>query len=297
MRAGIPQKSGKLAFHAFNEGYLTMVSANAFWSTSKQQFVIPEASDIYETPFALDSAGFVAHLLFKQKGRQSGIAGVYPWTYQQYIELAALLRPDWWSQPDMATEDAIAGNQAEIDYRIDATATLLEGTLRIVYAWQNELARTESSDFVQNMIKPPIPILQGRRSSDYKRSLEMLMQVWSRWQPWLAEPTLIGVGSVCRRHLQDPDEGLYAILQGLEGQLPTGSKVHLFGVKGAALDEVQKLSWVASADSLAWDYSARINALKGGYSNTNQHRTAEMTRWMQSALRRIADKPQISLAL
>lgn len=297
MRVGIPQKSGKIAFHAFTEGYPTMVSANAFWNTAKKQFVLPEASDLYETPFALDSAGFVAHLMFKKKGPQEGMAGIYPWSYQQYIELAGLLQPDWWSQPDLATEDGIAGNQEEIDYRIDATATLLEGTLRIVYAWQNELARTESATTVQNMLKPPVPIIQGRTVSDYLRSLDLLMGVWERWQPWLAAPALIGIGSVCRRHLQDPKDGLYAILKGLDGRLPTGSKVHLFGVKGTALEEVQKLDWVASADSLAWDYGARVKACKGGYSNTNHHRQSEMTRWMQSASRRIAERPQLRLAL
>ncbi|MBA9851983.1 hypothetical protein DEE93_18050, partial [Ralstonia pickettii] len=30
-RVGIPHRSGKLVFHAFNEGYPVMVSANAFW--------------------------------------------------------------------------------------------------------------------------------------------------------------------------------------------------------------------------------------------------------------------------
>jgi len=41
MRVGLPQRSGKLAFHAFNEGYAALVSANAFWNPRSQQFVVP----------------------------------------------------------------------------------------------------------------------------------------------------------------------------------------------------------------------------------------------------------------
>ena len=39
MRVGIPQRGGKLAFHAFEQGYPAMVSANAFWDKSKEAFV------------------------------------------------------------------------------------------------------------------------------------------------------------------------------------------------------------------------------------------------------------------
>lgn len=131
MRDGIPQKSGKLAFNAFNQGTSAMVSANAFWSTSTGQFKVPMASDIQDIRFALDSAGFVAHQLFKVKGKQPGIAGIYPWSYEQYVALAADLSPDWWSAPDLACEAELAGNQAEINYRIDATATLHEGRRRL----------------------------------------------------------------------------------------------------------------------------------------------------------------------
>jgi len=287
MRVGIPQRSGKLAFHAFNEGYAGLVSANSFWNPQKQKFVVPEASDLYEINVALDSAGFVAMSQFHAKGKQAGIAGIYPWSLEAYVELAALLPRDWWAQVDFCCEAEIAKNQEEIDFRIDATATMLEATLRVVYAWQNELAKTCSNETVAHMLPPPVAVLQGRRTSDYLRSLDLLMQVWERWEPWLAPPKLIGIGSVCRRDLHDPEEGLYAILQALDGKLPSGSKCHLFGVKGAALNEVKKLGWVASTDSLAWDMGARKKAHKGGFSNTIAHRTGEMTRWMSSAMSRI----------
>ncbi|WP_260436374.1 hypothetical protein [Burkholderia sp. Bp9143] len=101
VRVGIPHRSGKLTFHAFNEGYPAMVSANAFWNSTKGQFQFPQATDLSELDYALDSAGYTAMMLWKRKGRQRGMAGVYPWTNAQYVELASLSvqpgfpRPTW----------------------------------------------------------------------------------------------------------------------------------------------------------------------------------------------------------
>ncbi len=287
MRAGVPQRGGSLASHAFNQGYPVMVSASAFWNQKLNKFRIPEASDLYELDFALDSAGFVAMMNLKNKGPQPGIGKVFPWSYSDYVELASLVGASWWSQPDLCCEPEIASSQAEIDYRIDATATLLEGTLRVVYAWQNELAKTCSAETVANLIKPPVPIIQGWRVDHYRRSLDLLMQVWSRWQPWLALPALIGVGSVCRRSLNHPEVGLRAILAGLEGSIPAHSRLHLFGVKGACLNELKMLPYIGSADSMSWDFGARVKAHKLGRSNTIQHRSQEMTQWMKAAVQRL----------
>jgi len=95
VRVGIPVPSGKLAFHAFKQRYATMVSAQAFWNPRRGAFRVPEASDLYETDFALDSAGFTAVNLWQAKGAQPGMDSVYPWSYLQYLELAAQLRPSW----------------------------------------------------------------------------------------------------------------------------------------------------------------------------------------------------------
>ena len=297
MRVGIPHRGGKLAFHAFNEGFPVMVSANAFWDAEKGCFRVPEATDLSELDVALDSAGFTAMKLWKAKGQQQGMAGIFPWSYEQYVELASLLSPSWWSQPDLCCEPEIAQDQAAIDYRINATATLLEGVLRVVYAWQNELAKTCSASVVANMLTPPVPVIQGWSASDYLRSLELLSAVWERWQPWLDAPLLIGVGSVCRRNLHHPTHGLYAILSALEGKLPQGARLHLFGVKGASLSEVKMLDWVASADSMAYDFGARIKARQSGLSNTTAHRSSEMSRWMMTARSRMSAQPGDQLRL
>ncbi|WP_043345064.1 DUF7221 family queuine tRNA-ribosyltransferase-like protein [Cupriavidus basilensis] len=283
MRVGIPHKGGKLAFHAFNEGFPAMVSANAFWNPAAGGFQFPRATDVSELDFAMDSAGYTAMKMWQSKGQQRGMAGIFPWTYSQYIEFATQSGASWWSQPDLCCEPEIAHNQEEIDFRINATATLLEGVLRILYEWQNELARTCSSAVVAHMLKPPVPVLQGWSAGDYRRSLELLNAVWERWQPWLATPALIGVGSVCRRTLKHPTHGLFSVLSALEGNLPTGSRLHLFGVKGACLAELKMLDWVASADSMAYDYGARVKAHQTGISNSIAHRSTEMSRWMSTA--------------
>jgi hypothetical protein len=283
MRVGVPHNGGTLASHAFNEGYDVMVSASAYWRSAQQRFVIPEFSNLWDIDFALDSAGFTAIQRWQAKGTQPGMAGIFPWGYAEYIELANTVGCSWWSQPDLCCEPAVAANQEAIDWRIRATATLLEGCMRILYAWQNELAKTSSADVVANMLRPPVPVIQGWSRSDYQRSLDLLMQVWRRWEPWVAPPVLIGVGSVCRRDLNDPEHGLWAVLDGLEGNLPTGSSVHLFGVKGQSLERLKTIPWVASVDSMAWDLGSREKARKAQLSHTMDRRCAEMTRWMRSA--------------
>src|SRR5882762_4276801 len=79
MGVGIPHRSGSLACHAFRRQYPAMVSANAFWDRRAQSFRLPKATDLQEVDFALDSAGFTAMRLWKAKGTQGGMAGVFPW--------------------------------------------------------------------------------------------------------------------------------------------------------------------------------------------------------------------------
>lgn len=300
LRVGIPHPGGRLAFHAFNQSYPAMVSAHAFWFRRGARFRIPSATDLHEVDFALDSAGFTAMRLWKAKGTQPGMAGVFPWTYAQYIELAALSGASWWSQPDLCCEPEIASNRDEVDYRIRVTATLLEGVLRILYAWQNELAKTCSARTVANMLPPPVPVIQGWRPDDYLRSLDLLDKVWSRWEPWLARPALIGVGSVCRRHLHHPEHGLLAVLSRLETAMPHGSRLHLFGVKGPSIAHLKMHRWIASVDSMAYDEGARRQAWHDGHSNTVAHRATAMSQWMDKAERykqlRVGDQHRLGFA-
>ncbi|MGF6781724.1 hypothetical protein [Paraburkholderia sp. GAS334] len=60
----------------------------------------------------------------------------------------------------------------------------------------------------------------------------------------------------------------------------------LFGVKGASLDRLKMYDWIASADSMAFAFGARVKARQGGISNSMVYQSGEMTRWMQNAQRR-----------
>jgi hypothetical protein len=270
IRVGLPHRGGRLAFHAFNREYPAMVSASAFWNPKTREFVVPEASDIYEIDYALDSAGFTAMRLWQAKGKQPAKIRLRPpYGPAHCSELDVLLiRPG--ENAGNPCEPEIARNQAEIDYRINATATLLEGSLRVVHEWQSEY----------RWLTPPVPVIQGWSASDYLRSLDLMLQVWERWLP---APALIGVGSVCRRSLNHPTHGLFAILTALEGWLPSGSSLHLFGVKGSALSELKMFDFVASVDSMAYDARARIKAHSASASNSFAHRCCEMTHWMEAA--------------
>lgn len=290
MRVGIPHRGGKLAIHAFNSGYPVMVSANAFFNAKTGQFDIPRYSPLQDLDVALDSAGFVAMQVFKSKGAQAGVGQIYPWSYAAYLELAALMRPTWYSAMDLCCEPEATNGGIDTDWRIRATATMLESMLQILEMWQWEYAREVSATCVANDLKPPVPIIQGYESSEYAKSLDLTMEVWNR-HSWLAPPTLMGLGSVCRRDLHHPKYGLFAILDGLEGRLPRGTKLHMFGVKGAALDRVKMYPFVASCDSMAYDLGARRSAFEQGVSNTMEHRSMAMSNWMQVAEARMRPQP------
>ncbi|MBN3761315.1 hypothetical protein [Burkholderia sp. Ac-20365] len=291
MHIGIPHKGGHLAVHAEKMQYAGMVSASAFYDASAGKFRVPEATPLHELPaWALDSAGFTAVQNWSRKGTQPGMAGVYPWTYSDYLTLAAEMRPTWASQPDLCCEPEATGSDEEVDFRIRATGTLLFGCLQVLYDWQEQLCKDTPACVVQDMLRPVVPVIQGWTRTQYLRSLELMLEVWGYWEPWVAPPALIGIGSVCRRDVHHPEHGLLAILTALERHLPKGMKVHLFGVKGAAIEYVRMFDFVASYDSMAWDFSARKKAHQQGISNNMMHRSNEMTRWMDIATSKMAPK-------
>lgn len=281
--SGVPKSGGALTAHVMNEGIPTMVSAAAFWRNGA--FQSDFTCNLHEVrPLFLDSAGFTAMALWAKKGPQPGFAGVYPWTIDQYLELAVDLAPSLYSQPDACCEAEIASDRDQVEWRMKLTATALYATLEQVYVWQAEHAK--SGDHPQNLIPPPVPIVQGRTPDDYLRALDMLMDVWSHFQPWLADPILIGVGSVCRRSLGGP-EGLLPVVEALGQRLPEGCRLHLFGVKSSALDALRHLPFVASTDSMAWDLQARRSALSEGRSNTMDRRIRALDHWRAKQLSRL----------
>ncbi|MGH8159265.1 MAG: DUF7221 family queuine tRNA-ribosyltransferase-like protein [Rhodanobacter sp.] len=269
MRIGVPHGQGRLAAGANDGDRPLMVSAAAFWDGNRGYFR-DAFGPLSDGDIALDSAGFTAVANWQAKGTQAGMAGVYPWTAQQYVDLAESLNPRFWSQPDLCCEPAVAADPAERRRRIDVTASLLGDALDAVVARWSAGPST---------LRPCVPVLQGYTVDEYRRSLDLMQEQWARYSLFFDPPILVGVGSVCRRDLHHPEHGLYAIVEGLAPHLPPQMRLHMFGVKGAATRRLFEMPEVASADSMAWDVAARRKAHKERRSNSIARRLEELQAW------------------
>lgn len=291
VRVGIPKPGGALMNQANNAGYPVMVSAAAFWRDGALRAPdLMRGAEIHEADLALDSAGFTAMAGWAKKGPQPGMAAIYPWTLQEYLDLAQSLGSacSWYSQPDFCCEPEVASDRAERRRRVELTAQSLryclqETQIREVLA-EREFAHVKSARrrrilTIESSIRPPVPVLQGWDADDYRYSAELLRSTWEPWEG-LYGIKLVGLGSVCRRSLDDPRHGVFAILRAVEDLIPAGAKLHLFGVKGRALRELAKHPLVASADSMAYDFHARMKAVKEGRSNDMTGRIGAMHDWM-----------------
>jgi hypothetical protein len=92
-----------------------------------------------------------------------------------------------------------------------------------------------------------MPVLQGYEPSDY---VEHIRQYGERLSPgaW------VGVGSVCKRN-GDP-RAIEAVLLAIHRERPD-LRLHGFGLKSTALSSPLVHELLATADSMAWSYSAR----------------------------------------
>lgn len=104
---------------------------------------------------------------------------------------------------------------------------------------------------------PWIPVVQGWALGDY---LEHVEQYARRGIDLTAEPT-VGVGTVCRR--QATAEGV-AIIRAVAAQ---GIRPHAFGFKKSGLPRTSDV--LASADSMAWSYGARMSPPLPGCTHRN----------------------------
>src|SRR3546814_8891162 len=90
---------------------------------------------------------------------------------------------------------------------------------------------------------------------------------------------LVGVGSMCRRPVHGAD-GLIAVVDRLDQVLPRQTRLHLFGVKGAAIPYLTAFAHrIASIDSQAYGVSARIAARHCGQAKTDRLVADPMTQW------------------
>lgn len=277
MRVGVPHFSGTLPSHCSEMDYPVMVSAGAFWKKDRSQFMEPGrfgwSTDACNV--ALDSAGFVAMKHWAQHGDQKGMGQIYPWSLRQYLALVSDVSPRWYSAPDACVEPAVAPDEAAVRHRMRLTTQLLEDCL----VMSSAISRQS-----QGYFRPPVPVLQGWTASHYQESLERTLSTWDLFTTgsgFETTPTLIGVGSVCRRDLHHKQHGLWTVLESIARRIPATSRLHLFGVKGEALPDIAKhFPMVASVDSMAWDFGARMAACKASQSNTMAHRIGHLDRWI-----------------
>lgn len=266
IRAGLPETTGHLPSISSAHAIPVLVSAGRLWDAKRCRFRAPGLPVWAQSDVALDSAGFVALVHH----------GGYPWTVDEYVEMVVTHRgiiggegglPSpwaWWSQMDLCCEPEIARDRAEVLARVQGTAALLRECREAVEGWREE-GDTDTTD--------PMPILQGWRPEDYRRSADLAGEVLGgEW------PDLVGVGSVCRRQLTGPD-GLFAVVEALDAVLPAGVGLHFFGVKGEALPRLSTYHRVASVDSMAWDYHARKDARARGGAASVVKRGQILVRW------------------
>ena len=207
---------------------------------------------------SLDSAGFVAMARY----------GGFPWRTSDYLELAASYPFRWFASMDYCVEPEIAPDREEVLDRIS----------RAIRA--NLDCRSGARD--RGIEHRLMPVIQGRRPEDYERCLEGLALDFSRTR-------LIGVGSMCRRHVRGP-EGLLAVLDHLDRILPGEGMLHAFGVKGTALSELRGLAHrIASIDSQAYGLAARQDALQRGVAKTDMLVARHMQRWTGKQFSRLAN--------
>ncbi len=277
VRVGVPEPNGHLVAMAAAHGLPVLVSAGALWQPKAGRFGCPGLGIWRLADVALDSAGFTAMRHW----------GGYPWTVARYVEAVTVGRGPirgegglpvpwaWWSQMDLCCEPEIAGDAATVRARVEGTAELLADCRAEVDRWHAE---------GDHELAYPMPVLQGWHPDDYRRSIDLADAVLGG--DW---PDLVGVGSVCRRQLGGP-AGLWRVLDTIEGALPGHVRLHLFGVKSEALEQLT--GRVASVDSMAWDLAARLN--KGGAPSSVVTRGEAMIAW---ADRQAERKPPPQLAL
>ncbi len=280
LRVGLPSTTGALPGEAERLGVAVLVSASSLWDGKRGHFREP-GSAITDLDVALDSAGFTAMCHY----------GGFPWPLSAYVTLAYSYRWRWWSQPDLCCEAEIAPDRATVLARVDKSAALLAACravaadlrwrmlseLSLHYERHEWLAGAEARHRAD--YPDPMPVLQGRLPEDYLRSADAIEAVLGG--VW---PSLVGVGSVCRRHVHGP-EGLLRVLEALHRRLSDDVKLHLFGVKGGSIQYLRPFyDRIASLDSMAWDSDARW---KGDSSMAG--RKASMRRWVERQQARLDD--------
>ncbi|HEX7784354.1 MAG TPA: hypothetical protein VF509_16260 [Sphingobium sp.] len=267
---GLPHlNEGPILQRARALGQTVLISANALsrWSEKRgwrewSGWRMGQLENAQGLPsLCLDSAGFVAAARY----------GGFPWSLSAYVSLASAYPFEWWASADYCVEAEIARDRDEVADRLSRT----------IRANRDCQVLGEDAGIADRLI----PVIQGRRPSDYERCIDAL---WGAIRPG----ALIGVGSMCRRDIHGP-EGLIAVVDHLDQILPAGVRLHIFGAKGSALPYLLPFAHrVASIDSQAYGVGARRAALKAGTSKTDRMVADHMEQWLTGQRRRLAARPK-----
>jgi hypothetical protein len=193
---------------------------------------------------------------------------------------------------DYSVEPEIAACLEEITQRVKETVYSLAKTIATVVAWNRELPGWPAT--------PPTPVIQGWKPSDYRYCIEEIERCLFGDPAYIEAmghdgwPSLVGVGSVCRRRLSG-ETGLMRVLDTLEGILPNHVQFHLFGVKSTALSKLRDRPRIASVDSMAWNSAARWEALATKQSKSKAFLSEQMERWVISQKHRSRPSAQMAL--
>jgi hypothetical protein len=212
---------------------------------------------VHEHPVHLDSAGFVAAMLYNG----------FEFTVDAYLDLCAAAPWRWFASMDMCVEPEIARDEETVRDRI-------AGTVRLN---RECLLRADDRGIAHRLL----PVIQGYRVEHYLRCIDRM--------PFLSEFRLIGIGSMCRRHVEDSEVGILRIVDELDRAFEgTDCRFHLFGLKATGMSAIRGHPRIGSCDSQAYGVAARRQAHENRASKTNAYLARLMSDWYRTQQRLLA---------
>jgi hypothetical protein len=267
---GLPAlRPGALWSRALSIGAPALLSANALsrWHPDRLGLRHWDGFDgrhlglVSQHKVALDSAGFVA------ASRYRG----FPWSTHYYLNLAAAAPWLWWAAQDWCVEPEVAGDE-------DTVLDRISGTVRLNMICLRGGERRGIADRF-------VPVLQGWHPDHYLRCLERM--------PWVLDSPLVGIGSMCRRHVHG-EHGVLHVLERLDRAFGSSTaRWHLFGLKSQAIAFAAQHPRVASTDSQAYGVAARQDARKARASKTDDMVAVTMQRWHGQQMAAVSARPQL----
>jgi hypothetical protein len=125
--------------------------------------------------------------------------------------------------------------------------------------------------------------IQGWRPEHYLRCIDRM--------PFVLDRPLVGIGSMCRRHVCGPN-GILRVLDALDNAFAgTSTCFHLFGLKSQGIQHAVTHPRVASCDSQAYGMAARQDARKQHAAKSDRYVAGVMRRWYEQQLATMRTPP------